>query len=95
MNTRARAGPAILALDLELCPDFGGSQGRPGIALRPVPVRRLVGGTQPAMLGTLADDRGRDDEFMDHFLFVYFSDEAFLPQHWTESEVSEEGEQAW
>jgi hypothetical protein len=61
----------------------------------PYPFISVVGGLPPSMLGSLSEERGRDDGFQDRIMFVYPDDVAFPSQHWTEADLSEETAFAW
>jgi hypothetical protein len=61
----------------------------------PYPFVSVVGGLPPSMLDSLADERGRDDGFLDRILFCFPDDDAFPPQRWTEAELGEDAERDW
>lgn len=52
------------------------------------PFVSVVGGIQPDVLGTLADERGRNDGFIHRLLFVY-PDRAGV-RRWTDAEIGDE-----
>jgi hypothetical protein len=47
------------------------------------------------MLGSLSEERGRDDGFLDRCLFSFPEPSAFPPQRWNEAELSEDAERDW
>jgi hypothetical protein len=57
------------------------------------PMVTVLGGLPPAMLGSLAEEQGRDDGFLDRILFVFPRD--FPRQVWTEEELDEGEESTW
>ncbi len=61
----------------------------------PHPFIGVLGGIQPAMLGRLSEEGGRDDGFLDRILFAFPDDEAFPRQRWSEATVSEAAALAW
>jgi hypothetical protein len=61
----------------------------------PHPFVTVLGGIPPAMLGTLSEERGRDDGFLDRCLFVFPDRSVFPPQRWTRAELSEVAENDW
>jgi hypothetical protein len=61
----------------------------------PHPFVGVVGGMPPAMLGSLTEERGRDDGFLDRCLFVIPDRNAFPAQRWTKAELSVAAERDW
>ncbi len=61
----------------------------------PFPFVSVLGGLPPGMLGSLSEERGREDGFLDRILFTFPDQDAFPPQRWTEAVVSEGAEKAW
>jgi hypothetical protein len=61
----------------------------------PHPFIAVLAGVQPSMLGSLAEERGRDDGFIDRLLFAFPDAAAFPRQRWTRSELSPEAERDW
>jgi hypothetical protein len=58
------------------------------------PFLGIVGGIQPEMLGTLEDDRGRNDGFIHRFLFAYPDPPG--RRNWNEARgVSQEAREVW
>jgi hypothetical protein len=57
------------------------------------PFASVLGSIQPAMLGLLGDEQGRNDGFLDRIIFSYPCD--FPPQYWTETRLSEQSQQDW
>ncbi len=61
----------------------------------PHPFVGVVGGMPPSMLGSLSEERGRDDGFLDRCLFVFPDRDAFPQQRWAKAELSETAETDW
>jgi hypothetical protein len=61
----------------------------------PHPFIGVIGGIQPSMLGSLSEERGRDDGFVDRLLFAFPDAAAFPRQRWTRSDLSAEAERDW
>jgi len=59
----------------------------------PCPLVTVLGGLPPDMLGTLAEEQGRNDGFFDRLLFSYPG--TFPNQEWTEDELDEGDESTW
>jgi Protein of unknown function (DUF3987) len=57
------------------------------------PLATVMGGLPPDMLGSLAEEHGRNDGFLDRILFCYPAD--FPPQRWTEEELDQGDEMTW
>ena len=61
----------------------------------PFPYVSVLGGLPPSMIGSLAEEHGREDGFLDRILFTFPDQDAFPPQHWTKAVVSDEREREW
>jgi hypothetical protein len=61
----------------------------------PFPFCAVLASTTPAMLGSLTEERGREDGFLERITFVCPDSRAFPPQHWNEAELSEATERIW
>ncbi len=59
----------------------------------PHPFVTVLGGLQPDMLGSLSEEHGRDDGFLDRILFCFPA--VFPRQRWTEEELDEDDERLW
>lgn len=59
----------------------------------PNPFVNILGGIQPDLLGTLQDEKGRADGFMDRFLIAFPVCE--IAQEWTEQGVDQELAASW
>jgi hypothetical protein len=61
----------------------------------PHPFVAVVGGLPPSMLGSLSEERGRDDGFHDRLLFVFPDPSSFPAQRWNRAELTEDTERVW
>jgi hypothetical protein len=61
----------------------------------PHPFVSVLAGMPPAMLSSLAEERGRDDGFTDRIIFCFPDEIDFPSQHWSEAELSEGADRTW
>jgi hypothetical protein len=57
------------------------------------PLVTVVANLQPELLGSLSEERGRNDGFVDRILFSFPA--SFPPQGWTEAELDQGDETTW